>query len=61
MDDTAEEPPSFNVSNEELCDKYTSSIDKFVAKYLMPQSDVIEDDGGYVLCSLPIKALFDDH
>ena len=45
LDDTTEEPPSFNVSNEELCDKYTSSIDKFVAKYLMPESDVIEDDG----------------
>ena len=44
LDDTAEEPASFNVSNEELGDKYASLIDKFVAKYFLPGSNVMEGD-----------------
>ena len=44
LDDTAEEPTSFNVSNEELGDEYFSSIDKFVAKYFLPRF-ISEDEG----------------
>ena len=48
LDDTSEKPTSFNVSNEELGDKYVSSIDKFVAKYFLP-GFISEDEGGHVI------------
>ncbi len=44
LDDTAEESSSFNVPNEELGDKSASSVDKFVAKYFLSGSNVMEGD-----------------